>query len=420
VARFIFAPPPLGWAPFTGFSLAYLAVFQPDPRAEARLCDALEASHRVVLARSWAGLERLLAGEETLDGVIVDADSPGREEAVAEIRRIRLAYPSLAIVAHADVGEGDPELFRFGRYGVDGIVLAHPPVPSVLVRQAVARALASARAEHVRAALRGRYSAFASDAVAWTVEHAVGSPDVTAFAAALGRSRRTLATALRAEGLPAASRVLLWGRILTAGACLARDGKTVEDVAFLLGYSSANALARAMKRETGHTPKEIAERGGLDFVRSVLFPRRRSPRRRGGGAAKAVAALLLASAQASCVGPAAWRPSSTPLLSTTPSEGAASRSTRDRGWRRIQAPGWAPAEPPAKGSTLEDRLPGFEGRLLAGMGIMSSVNSLSGHLVGDDGREVVFSILSNGSGLASPWVRDAIDDVVKVPAGRHP
>jgi D-alanyl-D-alanine carboxypeptidase len=40
------------------------------------------------------------------------------------------------------------------------------------------------------------------------------------------------------------------------------------------------------------------------------------------------------------------------------------------------------------------------------------VNSLSGYLVGEEGREIVFSILSNGSGLPSAEVRAAIDDVV--------
>jgi D-alanyl-D-alanine carboxypeptidase/D-alanyl-D-alanine-endopeptidase (penicillin-binding protein 4) len=72
------------------------------------------------------------------------------------------------------------------------------------------------------------------------------------------------------------------------------------------------------------------------------------------------------------------------------------------------------AEPGEEGSTLSRRLEGFEGRVFAKTGTISNVNSLSGYLVGDDGREVVFSILSNGSGLSSSRVRAAIDDVVRV------
>lgn len=292
--------------------MACLAVLEPDPRAEARLCDALGGEHEVAIAHSWSGLKRLLAAEP-LDGCIVDADSPGREEAVAEIRRIRQAHPGIAIVAHADVARGDPELFRFGRIGVDGIVLARPPGGYGNhggIRHAVERALCSARAERVRSALQGRHGAFGADAVAWAVEHAREGPDVATFASAMGRSRRALGVALRADGLPVARRVLVWGRLLLAGACLARDHKTVEETAYALGYSSANALGRAMKRETGHTPSEVTTRGGTVFVQSALFPRRRARRRRSGGW-KALAALLLVAAHASC---ATSSPAPAPVL----------------------------------------------------------------------------------------------------------
>ena len=63
-------------------------------------------------------------------------------------------------------------------------------------------------------------------------------------------------------------------------------------------------------------------------------------------------------------------------------------------------------------STLEERLVELEGRLQAKTGTISNVNSLSGLLVTDDGREVVFSILTNGSGLSSPTVRAGIDALV--------
>ncbi|MGD8320716.1 MAG: D-alanyl-D-alanine carboxypeptidase/D-alanyl-D-alanine-endopeptidase, partial [Gemmatimonadota bacterium] len=78
------------------------------------------------------------------------------------------------------------------------------------------------------------------------------------------------------------------------------------------------------------------------------------------------------------------------------------------------------AEPGEEDSTLERRLAGFEGRLFAKTGTISNVNSLSGYLVRDDGSEVIFSLLSNGSGLPSARVRAALDNVVRVLAGRHP
>ena len=81
----------------------------------------------------------------------------------------------------------------------------------------------------------------------------------------------------------------------------------------------------------------------------------------------------------------------------------------------------AMAEPGEEDSTLRQRLSGLEDRVYAKTGTISNVNSLSGYLVRDDGSEVIFSILSNGSGLPASRVRATIDDVVRVlassPAG---
>ena len=69
--------------------------------------------------------------------------------------------------------------------------------------------------------------------------------------------------------------------------------------------------------------------------------------------------------------------------------------------------------PGSPDSTLEERLLDLRGRLFAKTGTISNVNSLSGYLVGDDGREIVFSILANGSGLPAPRVEAVLDDLVR-------
>jgi serine-type D-Ala-D-Ala carboxypeptidase/endopeptidase (penicillin-binding protein 4) len=70
------------------------------------------------------------------------------------------------------------------------------------------------------------------------------------------------------------------------------------------------------------------------------------------------------------------------------------------------------------GSTLRSRLPALEGRVFAKTGTITHVNSLSGYVVTDTGRELLFSILTNGSGLPSVPVRNAIDQLVAAIA-RH-
>lgn len=68
--------------------------------------------------------------------------------------------------------------------------------------------------------------------------------------------------------------------------------------------------------------------------------------------------------------------------------------------------------PGLAGSTLANRLRQLEDRVTAKTGTISNVNALSGYFVATGGRDVIFSILSNGSGLPAAPVRAAIDDVV--------
>lgn len=70
------------------------------------------------------------------------------------------------------------------------------------------------------------------------------------------------------------------------------------------------------------------------------------------------------------------------------------------------------AAPGEDDSTLEYRLDELAGRVEAKTGTISNVNSLSGYVLDDAGRRMIFSILTNGSGLPSSRVRAAIDEIV--------
>lgn len=251
--------------------MAHLVVMHPDLRGEARLCEALSAHHRCTVASGWAELERLLEREDA-DGCVVDADTPSRSEALAAIRGLRRRHPDLALVVHADLHDADPELVRLGGMGVDAVLQARRPPWASGIRRAVEGALASARARQAVRALEDELSEPAREALAWAVEHACREPTVRGMAAALGHTPRSLSGGLREAGLASPARVLLWGRLIQAGALLARDGRTVEDTALHLGYATAGALSRAMRREVGSSPSEVARQGGLPFVVGRLFP----------------------------------------------------------------------------------------------------------------------------------------------------
>jgi D-alanyl-D-alanine carboxypeptidase/D-alanyl-D-alanine-endopeptidase (penicillin-binding protein 4) len=67
---------------------------------------------------------------------------------------------------------------------------------------------------------------------------------------------------------------------------------------------------------------------------------------------------------------------------------------------------------PGVPGTLASRLPALRDRLQGKTGTITHVNSLSGFLLTDGGRELTFSILSNGSGVPAGLVRAAIDSTV--------
>jgi len=70
------------------------------------------------------------------------------------------------------------------------------------------------------------------------------------------------------------------------------------------------------------------------------------------------------------------------------------------------------AGPGEEGSTLSRRLTGLEGRVFAKTGTLTHVASLSGYVRTNSGGVLIFSILTNNSGLSSQAVRAGIDELV--------
>ena len=298
--------------------MATLAILHADARTVARLYPALSGEHEVVVCSSWESIGRML-GRNGFDGCLVDANHPDRETAGREIESLRIRHPRVAIIAYV---EAHYPLVHYdlGGLGVAGI-LAADAAPQA-IRAAVDRALATARADGLARGLEGRYASPGPDAIGWAVEHAGPDTSVEKLAAALGHTPRSLRLALESAGFPAPSRVLLWGRLLLAGARLGRDGRTVEDVAFSLGYATATSLARAMKNQTGLTPHEVSQRGGMERVRDTLFPEgdraRSATAHLGKIASVALVALLAGCATLGVGGSEVDRGSIDALLDTSP------------------------------------------------------------------------------------------------------
>ena len=258
--------------------MANLAILQVDARASARLSAALSESHRLSVHDSWSALETALAAGE-VDGCLVDADHPHTDGTAPHIARVRELHPEVAIIAYV---ESSPSagFFALGELGVDGVVTS--TTSKNRLRSQVDYAFSMARAAQLERVLERRFPPPGPAALAWAVSHASHATSVDRLAAALGHSPRGLRDALSEVGLPAPSKVLVWGRLLLAGARLGADKRTVEEVAFSVGYSTATSLARAMKLHTGLTPGQVSEGGGLEAVRDALFEQCSPPPRNSG------------------------------------------------------------------------------------------------------------------------------------------
>lgn len=68
---------------------------------------------------------------------------------------------------------------------------------------------------------------------------------------------------------------------------------------------------------------------------------------------------------------------------------------------------------PGRPGTLSRRLSHLEGRVTGKTGSLNGVNTLSGYVTTYDGRELIFSLMSNASGLGSGPVVAAIDRLVE-------
>lgn len=86
-------------------------------------------------------------------------------------------------------------------------------------------------------------------------------------------------------------------------------------------------------------------------------------------------------------------------------------------WARTRSP-VVDAMPVSAGprGSLRSRLTDLPGRVRAKTGGIRNVDSLSGYLTTDDGRELIFVVIANGSAFSGARARAAIDDVVRAAA----
>ena len=245
--------------------MARLAVLEPDARRTARLSAALAEHHELIECRDLEQFRDVVMARP-VDGCVVDIYHPLHPLSLSDLRRLRRRVPPVAIVVYADFRDRELDLFELGHLKVDGVIPTGATDQPAETRRAVAGALGVAGTLGVTAALGGELHPLGMECLRWAIERARDSPSVAHLAEALALTPVGLARELHDRRLPSPARILLWGRLFRAARLLSDLNLRVENVAFQLGYSSASALARALRRETGFSPTELRRRGATACV----------------------------------------------------------------------------------------------------------------------------------------------------------
>ena len=188
-----------------------IAILQPDPRAAARLADALRSTYELRSYRSWEKLYSH-APKAPWACCIVDIYPPEGPVSPTQLGDLRRQRPDLAIVVYSDFADREPDLFEVGRQQIDAVILAGLEDSPSAIQATISRSLASPAAGVVEGALEGRLAALGIAVVRWSMEHSFERPSVDELSEGMGMSRSQLTRELNRRGLPPPRALLLWGR----------------------------------------------------------------------------------------------------------------------------------------------------------------------------------------------------------------
>lgn len=261
-----------------------IAILQPDPRAAARVAEALRATYDLRSYKTWTKFYSD-AAKAPWAGCIIDIYPPDGHVPPPQLAALRRRRPDLAIIIYSDFRDREADLFEVGREQMNAVILPGVEDSTGDIQAAVSRSLASAVSRGVAASLEGRLAPLGIAVIRWSIEHSLERPSVDELADGIGVSRSQLTKALNKRGLPTARALLLWGRLFQAARLLEGGRTTVEAVAHALGYATSSALHRAFHRNVGHPPGAIVSMGGVETVLKAFLA---VPLRRPNGEAAAV------------------------------------------------------------------------------------------------------------------------------------
>jgi len=240
--------------------MAKIAALLPE-KADRQALLAAAPPHEVLWSGSWRELYRLVR-KEPVAAAVADLHAEDRKDGVLRVYRFTQRFPLTPILVWGEL-EGR-ELFRLGKVGARDIVMPRDAQDPWLVRELLDAALTGGLAPLLDARLRPKVGEEGRELVRFAVENIPERVQVPDVAEAFGMSVSTLERRCERWGLPTPGRLLLWLRVLCGLRWLLEPGRSVESVAYQLGYSSGAAFRRAIWATIGGRPTPLRTEHGFE------------------------------------------------------------------------------------------------------------------------------------------------------------
>jgi AraC-like DNA-binding protein len=249
--------------------MGIVAALLKSPEQMHRLRAAIRGRYPVSPCDDWDGVRRL-CDAEPVSLAVLDLYAGGAMD-LDPVRQLRRLYPRLVTVAYVSLApDRVRDVFDAGRAGLDGLIIAdHDDSPVELwaiLEQAETRSVASG----LRTALVG-CDPTVRDAVLVAVTRAHENLSGDGLARLLSIPRRSLTKRLTLAGFPPPPRLLTWGRLIVAAQMLDDLNRSADAVSAALRFPSGSAFRNTCQRYVHATPTELRQRGGAEYVVSLLL-----------------------------------------------------------------------------------------------------------------------------------------------------
>lgn len=251
--------------------MALIAVLTRDPALRRTLVRGCRPERDEVITTPCPASTQRIVLERPVSIVVLDARSlPSRpDRAVGVVEGVRSLFASVPLGVVASLH--DVHLLRaLGAVGLRHLLLEEEAVHSMHI---VRRFLLGLRAEGVEGrvsrALSPRIGRWEMTVVGRALDRGHRRMDADSFAAEVGFTRPHLSRRLQEAGLPSTGHLLRWTTLFLAGQWMPDRGRSGESVSRQLEYANGSTFRRALRRDLGMTPSELA-RAGLPEVLRVF------------------------------------------------------------------------------------------------------------------------------------------------------